>query len=93
MAVLTLLEFLGMTREQYEQIGASLSESPPESILYHGCGPASEGWRIADVWESREAFDGFGDGTYLPAVRRTGGPNLSRREMVGAHHAGVVEQP
>jgi hypothetical protein len=43
MAVLTLLEFPGMTREQYEQIGASLSEAPPEGILYHGCGPAPEG--------------------------------------------------
>ncbi|MEA2530454.1 MAG: hypothetical protein QOG89_2098 [Thermomicrobiales bacterium] len=45
-----------------------------------------------DVWESQEAFDRFVDRTYLPAVRQAGGPEPSRREVVAAHHAGVVQR-
>ncbi|HYH12114.1 MAG TPA: hypothetical protein VD789_07140 [Thermomicrobiales bacterium] len=90
MAVITLLEFPGLTREQYERVGANLAGGPPEGILYHSCGPHEGGWRVVDIWESREAFDRFVDGTYLAAVRGVGGPEPSRREVVEANHAGAV---
>ncbi len=93
MAVVTTLEFPGLTREQYEAAGADLSAAgSPDCILYHTCGPVADGWRIVDVWESQEAFDRFVDGRHLPAVRRVGGPEPSRREVVAAHHAGVVRR-
>ncbi len=57
MPVATMLEFPGVTQEQYEQMNAELSrQGPPTGILSHICGPMVGGWRIADVWESREAF-------------------------------------
>ena len=90
--VVTLLEFPGLTREQYEAVGASLPGGPPEGILHHTCGPVEGGWRIIDVWESRAAFDRFVDGVYLPAVRLAGGPAPSRREVMAAHHAGPVRR-
>jgi hypothetical protein len=93
MTVVTILEFPGLTREGYERVGASLSAAPPEGILYHACGPVAGGWRIVDVWDSQAAFDRFVDGTYVPAVRRTGGPEPSRREVIVAHHAGGVLRP
>jgi hypothetical protein len=92
MAVVTVLEFPDLTREQYEWVGASLAAGAPEGILYHACGAVEDGWRIMDVWESQEAFDRFVDRTYLPAVRQAGGPEPSRREVVAAHHAGVVQR-
>lgn len=92
MAVVTVLDFPGMTRDQYERVGAMLASGPPDGILYHACGPTANGWRIMDVWESREAFDRFVDGAYLPAVRRAGGPEPSRREVIPAHHAGPVHR-
>ena len=92
MAVITVLEFPGMTRDQYGRVGALLTGSAPEGINYHACGPVAGGWRIMDVWESREAFDRFVDGAYLPAVRRAGGPEPSRREVIPAHHAGAVHR-
>ena len=90
MAVVTVLEFPGMTRDQYERVGAMLTGGAPEGILYHACGPVADGWRIMDVWESREAFDRFVDEAYVPAVQRVGGPEPSRREVIPAHHAGAV---
>lgn len=92
MAVITLLEFPGLTREQYERAGASLAGGPPEGILYHSCGSYGDGWRIVDIWESREAFDRFVDGSYLPAVQSVGGTAPTRREVVEAHHAGAVRR-
>jgi hypothetical protein len=92
MPVVTTLEFPGVTRQLYEQVGASLPPGPPDGILYHACGPVASGWRIADVWESRDAFDRFVDAVYLPAMRALGGPAPSRREVFAAHHAGSVRR-
>ena len=90
MAVATLLEFQGVTQMLYERVGAELERTGrPEGILYHACGPVNGGWRIMDVWESREAFDRFVDDVYLPAIRAEGGPSPSRREVIAAYHAGA----
>ena len=93
MTVATILEFPGVTRELYEAVGATLGPTGPDGILYHACGPTADGWRIMDIWESREAFDRFVDDTYLPAMAAAGGPAPSRREVIATHHAGVVRRP
>ncbi len=91
MPVMTTLEFPGVTQALYEQVGRSLpAGEPPEGILFHACGPVAGGWRIVDVWESRDAFDRFVDGVFLPAMRAHGGPLPSRREVFETHHAGPV---
>ncbi len=93
MAVSTVLEFPGVTREQYERMGAELGRmgSGPDGILIHVCGPTEDGWRIADVWESRDAFDGFADQRLLPAMAAVGGPQPSRREVYEIYHAGAFQ--
>jgi hypothetical protein len=92
MPIVTTLEFPGVTREQYEEVGASLPPNAPEGILYHSCGAIAGGWRIIDVWESADAFNRFLENVFLPAVRKLGGPAPSRREVMQAHHAGVVKR-
>lgn len=89
MAVITILEFPGVTRELYEQVGASLSGAP-DGILYHACGPTQDGWRILGVWETLAAFDAFTDDVYIPAMRAQGGSAPSRRDATQAYHAGPV---
>ena len=89
MAVITILEFPGVTRELYEQVGAALSGAP-DGILYHACGPIPDGWRILGIWESQEAFDAFTDGVYIPAMQAQGGALPARRDVTPAHHAGPV---
>lgn len=93
MPVATLIEFPGVTQEQYDRVGARLGRSePPAGILHHACGAVPGGWRVMDIWESAEAFDRFIDGTYLPAMRTAGGPEPSRREVVPVYHAGAVRR-
>lgn len=89
MAVITILEFPGVTRDLYEQVGASLAAAP-KGILYHACGQTPDGWRILGIWETQAAFDAFTDDVYIPAMRAQGGPLPSRRDITPAYHAGPV---
>jgi hypothetical protein len=58
----------GLTKEQYEEsvrkmTGKSRMESPAdwpvEGLLAHIPGQGEKGFRVVDVWESREAIDAF----------------------------------
>jgi hypothetical protein len=89
-AVVTILDIPGLTREQYERAGQVLPPGPPEGIHFHSCGPIEGGWRIVDVWESRSAYDTFLDRIFLPAIRSVGGAEPVRRDVMDVHHAGPV---
>lgn len=90
-AVVTILELPGCDREQYEATAAHLNlPQPPAGILYHSCGPIATGWRIVDVWQSRDDWDRFLDEHFLPAWRAAGGREPARREAMEAFHAGPV---
>ena len=88
MAVGVLLEFPGVTREQYEQLAQDMSQSgSPEGNLIHVCGPTSdEGWRIVDVWESQEAFERFANELLIPRAQARGFPQPSKREFFQPYH-------
>ena len=91
MKVATVLEFPGVTREQYDRMGAELARRGafPKGLLIHVCGPTEGGWRIADIWESAETFERFGDEWLIPAMEAVGGPRPSRREIYQTYHAGA----
>jgi hypothetical protein len=38
-------------------------------MIIHTAGPFEGGWRIVDVWESREALTSFRDNRLLPAIK------------------------
>lgn len=61
MAIAFLLEFPGVTQEQYDQATDAIERSgiKGEGRIFHVAGPMEGGWRIVDVWESQEAFDTF----------------------------------
>jgi len=88
MVVGVLLEFPGVTREQYEQLAQDMGRSdPPEGVLVHLCGPTSEGgWRIVDVWASQEAFERFANELLIPRARAHGFPQPSKRELFEPFH-------
>ena len=91
MPVATVREFPGVTQAQDEPMSAELSrQGPPTGILIHICGPMEGGWRIADVWESREAFERFTAERLIPAMAAVGGPPPARQEVYPTYHAGIV---
>jgi hypothetical protein len=63
MATAAMFEFTdGMDADLYDQVNPRVNPpgNPPDGLIFHSSGPSPDGgWRILDVWESREAFDRF----------------------------------
>ena len=89
MAIVLVHEGPTVTQENYEKTvqkltGSeqtkmeSLSDWPVEGILMHCAGQGPNGFRIVDVWESREAAEAFGAqlGPALAEVGITDGPQM-----------------
>ena len=64
-----LAEMQGMTAEMYDALNDAMGfpEQVPDGLLMHLAGPIDGGFRVVDVWESREKFDRFAEGTLMPA--------------------------
>ena len=80
MAVVIVHQGPGLTRESYEEAvrrltGKARLESPAdwpaEGLLVHTAGEAEGGFRIVDVWESKEAVQRFGE-TLMPVMQELG---------------------
>ena len=57
MALAFLLEFPGVTQEQYDKVleKLQLGGKTYQGGIFHVAGPMEGGWRVVDVWESEEA--------------------------------------
>lgn len=72
MAIGIIVDMLGVTREQYEQVRreALPDDRSPPGLLYHAAGPTPHGWLISQVWVSREALDRFYEDQLDAALQR-----------------------
>jgi hypothetical protein len=88
MAVGVLMEFPGVTREQYEALGRELALAAlPSGALTHLCGPTADGgWRTIDVWESEHALEQFLSEQLIPKAQAVGFPQPSKREVFELYH-------
>ena len=60
MALAILAEIPDLTREQYESVVKKVNEAgSPAGALFHAGGPTEQGYRIVEVWETRESADAF----------------------------------
>jgi hypothetical protein len=76
MAVAVVLEFDG-TLDQYDEVMqkmglAAESADMPEGGLFHWVTPTDSGFRVTDVWESREQFDRFAQESIGPLSAEAG---------------------
>jgi hypothetical protein len=65
-----------ITQETYDAVNAKagVEEDPPEGLIVHSAGQPDEGgFRIFDVWESREAYERFREERLVPALREVMG--------------------
>lgn len=76
MAIGILIEIPGGTQRQYDQVmqKLQLGGKPAPGGLYHVAGPMDGGWRVVDVWESKEAFDAFFQAKLQQALKEAGVP-------------------
>lgn len=45
--------------EHYEALAAALADPVPSGLLFHVAGPTDEGFRVIDIWASREDWQRF----------------------------------
>ena len=92
MAIAVWFGLEGVTREQYEQVIRGLRDKGmefPQARRYHVAFPTPDGWGVVDVWDSREAFQAFGE-TLVPLTQEAGmGPIDPQIVDVHAEIAGV----
>jgi hypothetical protein len=78
MAIGVTLDFHGATLEQYDQaiekFGFKTGGPGAPGGLFHWVTPTDDGFRVIDVWESREHFDRFVQETAIPALGEAGVP-------------------
>ncbi len=70
MAFVTIHEFEGGTRDQYEAAVGVVH--PPEGLppgqTHHYAGPSADGWVVVAAWDSKELWDKFREETLMPGL-------------------------
>lgn len=59
MAIAVVMDWTGVTSEQYDRARGILGTAPQPGNLVHLAGPTEDGWRVIEVWESPEAMQTF----------------------------------
>ena len=92
MAVAYILDFPGAGAEDYDWVmeKMELGGRLPAGALFHAAGATDAGWRVCDVWESAEAFDGFAQSKIGPlsAQRGMSEPQIRSFEVAEAPRRG-----
>ncbi len=83
-----LLEFQGMGESEYDRVIETLRSdlNPPLGGILHTAGPIPNGWRVFNIFESREAYEKFYNDRVVPALRQLGISNPSRKEYYPIHN-------
>ncbi|MFI6446716.1 hypothetical protein [Kitasatospora sp. NPDC050543] len=84
MPVIIVVDYPGGTQAQYEKVtniltgGRGLVRAPSDwpvpGLISHASGPSPTGWFVTDTWESKEAFQRFGE-KLMPALQEAGMPD------------------
>lgn len=56
--------------ETYERVADAVGEAVPVGLIVHAAGRTDEGYRIIDVWESKDAWEQFRDGRLGQALEQ-----------------------
>jgi hypothetical protein len=65
--------FPGGTKENYEASIAAVHPAKgvlPKGQIFHAAGPATGGWQIVAIHDSKEGWEKFRDGVLMPAMSK-----------------------
>ena len=91
MAVSVIMDFEGATLEQYDEVmrlmeldadGAEM----PAGGLFHWVAKTPTGFRVVDVWESREQYEAFASSQIGPHTAAAGVPGPPKVEIAAIHN-------
>ena len=90
MPVAVVLEFEDATMDQYDQVVQKMGFQPggagAPGGLFHWVTPTSNGFRVTDVWETREQFEAFADEKIGPLTQEVGMTSPPTIEFFEVHN-------
>lgn len=87
MAIIALFTPPGLTTEQYDESIRRLEAADagaPAGRLHHACYGESTALRVAEIWDSPESFQQFGE-NLMPILQEVG-INPGQPEIFPVHH-------
>jgi hypothetical protein len=69
----------GLSEDRYRAVNDRVNppDDRPAGSIFHSAGPGPDGgWRVIDVWESRDDFDRFQQERLFPALQEIVGDDL-----------------
>jgi hypothetical protein len=87
MSIIWLLEWDGLTPEQYDSLRESVAweTDVPDGLHYHAAAFGPKGLVLTEVWESPDHVQPYMDGRFLPAVRKLGIQSMPRVDLFETH--------
>jgi hypothetical protein len=90
MAVAVQLDFPGATLGQYDEmnelIGSLPGGPPPPEEIFHWVMGVDDGFRVIDLWASREAFEQFERDKLRPIYEEVKIPNPPKIQFFEVHN-------
>jgi hypothetical protein len=99
MAIAAIIEFPGGTLENYDEVLRRLGFRPegPGTVggIFHWAAATDSGFRVTDVWETREQFEDYYRESVMPVASEVGlaEPEITVLEVHNYLTAGPVEGP
>lgn len=88
MPVLMMMEWNGVTREQYESVRkiVNFEGNAPTGGLFHVAAVTETGLRVVDVWERAEDFQSFVETRLMPGVQKVGISGEPQVQVLPTHN-------
>ena len=88
MATVMLMEWPGVTQEQYNRVMShlGLDSNPPSGAIFHVSGFSEGGLRVLDIWDSQQAFERFQKERLTAAVQKAGIASQPKIRFFPAHN-------
>jgi hypothetical protein len=88
MSTVMLMEWAGITPDQYNQVmrALDLDKNPPSGGIFHVAGFTAGTLRVLDIWESQQAFERFQRDRLNAAVQKAGITTQPKVQFFSAHN-------
>ena len=87
MSVLVRYQEVGMTRQQYDEVGGLLEKGdfPPAGLELHVLFGDEGSLRVSEVWATEEQQRAFNDETLMPVLNQVGVQLSGAPEIIQVH--------
>jgi len=88
MAIVWLLEWDGLTKEQYEELRETVGweRDVPDGLHAHAASFNDKGLVLVEIWQSADHVQPYMDGRFLPAVHALGIRSMPRVDLYRTHN-------